>query len=485
MFPKNLVSTHRRIPNNLYPFQNLIDQSKSSLTHVNGFPLSPQDSQKYDFLVNRYQFSRSREDARQLHLQIIKNGFASELFLQNTLINIYTRVGNLVSAQKLFDEMPVRNSVTWACLISGYTRNEMPNEAVTLFRDMIRMGFLPVHYAIGSVLHACRALKSCGFRFGLQIHGFVSKTRGAFDEVACNGLILMYGNSVNSSAYYAFRVFDEMKIKTLVSWNCIISIYSQRGDAVSTFGLLSDMQLGESGMSMRPNEYTFGSLITAATSFVGCGSFLLEQVMGKIEKLGFLHDLYVGSALVSGFARFGQIGTAKKILELMSVRNVVSMHGLMVGLVGQKRGEEAAEVFMEMKDLVQLTSDSYVVLLSTFAEFSLLDEGRRKGREVHAYVVRSGLADSKAAIGNSLINMYAKCASITDACAIFELMKEKDEVSWNAIISGLDQNGCARDAVEVFHRMKKTGLIHENFTLISALSSCADWGWIRMGEQIY
>ncbi|CAK9175282.1 unnamed protein product [Ilex paraguariensis] len=349
---------------------------------------------------------------------------------------------------------------------------------------MVSEGFIPNHYAIGSVLRACQVIGSCGSRLGLQIHGFISKTRYAFDVVVCNVLISMYGSCLNSAAC-AWRVFDGIQIKNSISWNSIISIYAQRGDAISSFELFSSMQQEGLASSFKPSEYTFGSLITAAAASVDCGLFLLEQLLAKIQKSGFLQDLYVASAFVSGFARFGLLDTAKMIFGHMGVRNVVSMNGLMAGLVKQKWGEEATKVFMEMKDLVSINSDSYVVLLSAFAEFSCLEEGRRKGKEVHACVIRTGSSESKIAVGNGLINMYAKCGKINDACSVFRLMVNKDLVSWNSIISGLDHNECFGDALMSFCTMRSTGLMPSNFTLISALSSCGSLGWMRMGGQLH
>ncbi|KAK9285903.1 hypothetical protein L1049_025104 [Liquidambar formosana] len=438
----------------------------------------------YEFLVHRYQDSCSPKDAKQFHLQIFKNGFTTDLFLPNTLINIYVRIGDLVSAHKLFDEMPNKNSVTWACLISGYNQNGMPDEACALFKGMICAGFIPNHYAFGSALRACQESGPGSLKLGMQIHGLISKTRHASDVVVCNVLISMYGSCLDS-ADHARCIFDGIGIKNSISWNSIISVYSQRGDAISAFELFSSMRREGLGFSFKPNEYTFGSLITAACSSLDSGLSLLEQMLTRVKKSGFLRDLYVGSALVSGFARFGLIDYAKNIFEQMSERNEVSMNGLMVGLVRQNQGEAAAEVFMEMKDLVGINIDSYVVLLSAFAEFVMLEEGRRKGREVHAYLIRTGLIDVKVAIGNGLVNMYSKCGAIRDACSVFRLMVDKDSVSWNSMISGLDQNECFEDAVISFCTMRRTGLMPSNFTLISTLSSCTSLGCLILGVQIH
>ena len=81
-------------------------------------------------------------------------------------------------------------------------------------------------------------------------------------------------------------------------------------------------------------------------------------MLTRVKKSGLVSDLYVGSSLVNGFARFGCFDYARKIFEQMSQRNVVSMNGLMVGLVRKKHGEEATEVFVEMRNMVEMNVDS-------------------------------------------------------------------------------------------------------------------------------
>ncbi|KZV30062.1 pentatricopeptide repeat-containing protein [Dorcoceras hygrometricum] len=385
--------------------------------------------------------------------------------------------------------MSDKNLVTWACLISGCSHNNMPANAIALFGRMLSEGFIPNHYAIGSVLRACQMLGASGSGYGLQIHGLISKTRYSVDVVVCNVLISMYGSCFLGSvgSKYARHVFDGIECRNSISWNSIISVYSQRGDANLAVVFFSRMQMEHIGFGFRPSEYTFASLITAAAECpcVEDGLLLLKQLLSKIEMSGFVRDLYVGSALVNLFARFGLIETAKDILHHMGTINAVSVNGLMVGLVKLKHGEEAVELFMEMNDVVRLNLDTYGNLLSAICEYSCLEDAKMKGKEVHGYIIRTGILDGRIAVGNSLINMYAKCGSIDDAWAVFRLMLHKDSVSWSSIISSLDQNEYFEDAVWSFCSMKRVGLVPSNFTLISSLNSCGSIGWIRMGEQIH
>ncbi|CAK7322466.1 unnamed protein product [Dovyalis caffra] len=488
--PQNFISPLKQSPS-LIPLNDLVNHYKRSPhSHLKTTPIFPKVSNVGSFddliehLVSSYKHSCCPKDANLFHLKIFKHGFGSDLFLCNTLINLYTRIGDLVSSRKVFGEMPERNGVTWACLISGYTQNGMPEDACGVLKEMIFEGFFPNRFAFGSALRACQESVLCGLQLGTQIHGLILKSPYANEAALCNVVISMYGKYLGYIDH-ARRVFDEINIRNSISWNSIISVYSQRGDAVSCFELFSSMQMADSGLSLTPTEYTFGSLITAASSSIDSGLSLLEQVLARIKKSGLLANLYVGSALVGGFSRLGLFDYARKIFEQMTIKNAVSMNGLMVGLVRQKCGQDAVEVFKETRHLVDVNLDSYVILLSACAEFALLEEGRRKGREVHGYAIRTRLKDAKVAVGNGLINMYAKCGSIDYARSVFGLMVDKDSVSWNSMISALDQNGCFEDAVKSYSSMRRTGLMPSNFALISALSSCASLGCISLGQQIH
>ncbi|KAK6919216.1 Pentatricopeptide repeat [Dillenia turbinata] len=239
----------------------------------------------------------------------------------------------------------------------------------------------------------------------------------------------------------------------------MISVYSKKGDDVSCFELFSSMQKEGVGSSFKPNEYTFGSLTAVACSLVHSCSSLREQMVVRVEKSGFVQDLYLCSAFASGFARLGLINFAKRIFEQMSDRNMVSMNGL--------TGDKAVRAFLEMTDLVGSNCDSYAILLSAIADFPLTQEGRKKGREVHVFLVRNSLIDTNVTIGNGLVNMYAKCGAIDDACLIFGFM-----VSWNSEIGAFyDTETQVSEAIEV--------------TLINALAATTSLSLHGLGCQLH
>ncbi|KAG2598747.1 putative pentatricopeptide repeat-containing protein At5g09950 [Panicum virgatum] len=433
---------------------------------------------------------RRRGDAtspERLHVELVKRGLCDDLFLANHLVNSYAKGARLAAARLVFDEMPERNAVSWTCLVSGYVLQGLADEAFQVFRAMLREvepWCRPTSFTFGTVLRACQDEGPDRLGFATQVHGLVSKTEYASNTTVCNALISMYGSCAVGPPILAQRVFDGTPVRDLITWNALMSVYAKKGDVISTFTLFMDMQRDDSSIQLWPTEHTFGSLITA-TSLSWCSSSVLDQVFVRVLKSGCSSDLYVGSALVSAFARHGLLDDAKDIFLSLKERNAVTLNGLMVGLVKQHCGEESVAIFVGTRDSVAVNADTYVVLLSAIAEYSVPEEGLRKGREVHGHLIRTGSTDMKIAVSNGLVNMYAKCGAIDDASKVFQLMGTRDRISWNTIISALDQNNNCEEAVMHYCLMRQGRISPSNFAAISGLSSCASLRLLAAGQQVH
>ncbi|EXB90557.1 hypothetical protein L484_001711 [Morus notabilis] len=74
------------------------------------------------------------------------------------------------------------------------------------------------------------------------------------------------------------------------------------------------------------------------------------------------------------------------------------------------------------------------------------------GKALHAESIKSGTLFD-VLVGTSLVDMYAKCREIFDARKAFDLMPERNVVTWNAMIGGYLKNGDVESAFVLFERM--------------------------------
>jgi pentatricopeptide repeat protein len=112
------------------------------------------------------------------------------------------------------------------------------------------------------------------------------------------------------------------------------------------------------------------------------------------------------------------------------------------------------EKTMELYQLMQqegMTPNKYtfVPVLNAGASLQSLDVGRH----AHEQIIQS-CCESDLIVGNSLVNMYAKCGSMEDAGRVFNKMPSHDVVSWNAMILGHVRYGQGQKALELFQLMQ-------------------------------
>jgi pentatricopeptide repeat protein len=74
---------------------------------------------------------------RQIHVQtILIGGFASDLYVGNTMIDMYVKCGLLDCGHKVFDEMAERDVVSWTELIVAYAKSKDMESAGELFHEL-------------------------------------------------------------------------------------------------------------------------------------------------------------------------------------------------------------------------------------------------------------------------------------------------------------------------------------------------------------
>lgn len=98
---------------------------------------------------------------RQAHTQILKHGFwfqsgeESDIFVGNSLIDMYMKCGMVEDGCLVFERMVERDVVSWNAMIVGYAQNGYGTNALEIFRKMLVSGQKPDHVTMIGVLSAC------------------------------------------------------------------------------------------------------------------------------------------------------------------------------------------------------------------------------------------------------------------------------------------------------------------------------------------
>jgi pentatricopeptide repeat protein len=106
------------------------------------------------------------------------------------------------------------------------------------------------------------------------------------------------------------------------------------------------------------------------------------------------------------------------------------------------------------------------------------------GKQVHTNIIKVQF-DSDIFVETALVDLYAKCGSIEDACLVFDNMSERRDFSWNTMIAGYAQHGYGEEALQLFRRMQLAGMKPKESTFVSVLSACSHAGLVDEGRLYF
>ncbi len=194
-----------------------------------------------------------------------------------------------------------------------------------------------------------------------------------------------------------------------------------------------------------------------------------------------LADVFVGCSLIDMYAKCGSMNDAQRVFSKMPSHDVVTWNAMILGHGKSAQGHKALELFRQMQqEGVQPDSVTFVGVLNACASLVALEEGRC----AHKQIIQNG-SDSDVFVGNSLVDMYAKCGSMEDAWRVFNKMPSHDVVSWNAILGGCAMHGHGKEALKHFEQMCEEGVHPDDITFVCLLSACSHAGLVDEGMCCY
>lgn len=126
---------------------NLFTKLTESRLRVDGFVLSSMMGVFADFALV--------EQGKQMHAYAIKIPSGLDVSVLNSIVDMYLKCGLIDEAEKLFDEMPNRNVVSWTVMITGYGKHGLGKEAVNIFNKMLLENIEPDEVTYLALLTAC------------------------------------------------------------------------------------------------------------------------------------------------------------------------------------------------------------------------------------------------------------------------------------------------------------------------------------------
>ncbi|WCJ22060.1 Pentatricopeptide repeat (PPR) superfamily protein [Euphorbia peplus] len=409
-----------------------------------------------------------------VHGMVIKMGLVLDVFVGNALVAMYGKCGLVEEAARVFDYMPVKNLVSWNSMICGLSENGFAQECFKVLVDMMmgQDGFLPDNATMVTLLPVCAREEMV--EMGRGLHSLAVKLGLSEEVMVNNSLVDMYTKC--RCTYEAEVLFRMNNRKNAVSWNTIIGSFSKEGYIGKAFDLLRKMQMEEE------IELDRVTVLNILTVFSGRSQLLsLKEIHGYSIRKGFYYNELVANATVSAYAKCQMLTYAERVFRCMEIKTVNSWNALIGGLAQNGNPGRALDLYIHMTHF-GLKPDWFTISSLLLACSHL--KSLRYGKEVHGFVLRNRL-ENDSFICISLLSLYIQCGKPSSARILFDNMRDKTRVSWNAMISGYSQNELPEEALTLFRKLVSNGIQPCDIAIVSVLGACSQLSALKLGKETH
>ncbi|KAG6529547.1 hypothetical protein ZIOFF_011755 [Zingiber officinale] len=483
----------------------------------------------YPPLLNSCSALSSANLGRQVHAHVVKLGFIFDLYVGNSLIDMYSkclliddahqvledmpvsdevsynslisgyaRVGDMNTARSVFEEMPhAQNVVCWTALIDGFGKHGMISEMLDIFKRMLVSAehVLPNSATMVCLLSACA--NASNWEVGKWVAGFIEVNMITLDSFLSTALVDMYARCGDVGK--ARKVFDSICDRNVGLWNAMITGYLHGGSPEDAVRLYHHMRK----LSVEPNEITMVNLLSACASLGALD--LGREVHRTLARKRMQMNVILATALVDMYSKCGGINDACLVYVKAPNKDVVLWNAMIAGLTVHGYGKDALTVFVKMERLGVRPNDStFVSVLSACSHSGLVEEGKANFHKLLDYGLnprvehyaclvdllgRAGdLSEAVALIQRMVVPPNSAIwSSLLSACRIHGNVQLASEVGRLVLSSGEASLGCCKLLSNIFAsvsswtdvaRVRK--LIHEKAMM--NISSCS---WIEVHGTVY
>ncbi|XP_072953099.1 pentatricopeptide repeat-containing protein At5g27110-like [Typha angustifolia] len=424
-------------------------------------------------------YSYSPTHLRCLHARVISSGLHQNLYISTLLITKYFHFGDSTNARMVFDAQTQRpTKVIWNSMIKGYLKNGLPQLALDVYQEMTgrSLNCEPDKYTFHLAITACA--QGSDLELGIRIGRHAREKGFESDLLVGTALISMYCKLGRLET--ARRMFDGMPERDVVSWNTMITGYSQAGFLFEALELFKEMRFVH---GVIPTEPTLVSLVS------GCGNLGTlsggESIHAHVIKTGFEIYIFVSNSLIEMYIKCNSLVMAAALFNGMPSKDATSWSSMIGGYAQHGHPDDALKIFhrMVLNTGVQPTRP---ILLNVILACAELGDGM-KGNWVEKNYISNGRFKADSVVITALIYMYTKCRKMENSLNLLNKVAEvrQDVIAWNAAIKACAELGQVDRVLELELEMQRRDISPNSVTFLMLLSLISSIPSLKKGTETH
>lgn len=284
---------------------------------------------------------------------------------------MYAVCGRIDDARQVFNDLSRDDcsQSAWEAMLVACSRNCRTEEALVLYSEMLNRSVLPGNFAFSAMLKACFELSE--LRLGRAVHAQIVKSEESADQVVNNALLRLYAGG-DGCLMDAYRMFDVMPQRNVVSWNSLLAGLAQKGQLGECLELFRRMQHERMGFSWV--TLTIILPVCAHLTAFRRGQEIHAQIMKAIAE----PDIPVSNSLMDMYAKCGFVQSSRNVFDKMIDRDLTTWNTMLTGYAVNGCASDSLRLFEEMiKVGFRPDGITFIAVLSSCSHVGLTAEGQR------------------------------------------------------------------------------------------------------------
>ncbi|KAK6117682.1 hypothetical protein DH2020_048579 [Rehmannia glutinosa] len=271
------------------------------------------------------------------------------LSVENALIDMYAKCGCLVDARKVFDEMQIKDVISWTSMMSAYGRSGKGQQAIDLFSRMQDLGIIPDSIAFVSILSAC-------------------SHAGLLEE---------------GQNYYKLMIEEYKIVPRLEHFTCMVDLLGRAGKVDEAYTHVKQMP-------MEPNDRVWGALLSACHVYnnMDIGVIAADRLFQLApQQSGYyvlLSNIYAKAGRWKDVTLVRSIMKGRGVKKIPAVSNVELDNHVHTFLAGDRSHPQMEEIYLELDILLGKMKEAGYVPKTDTALHDVEEEEKENHLVVHS-----------------------------------------------------------------------------------------------------
>ncbi|CAM4956079.1 unnamed protein product [Rotaria socialis] len=370
------------------------------------------------------------------------------------------------NAMYLFSSITNKSNYMYTVMFKGLIANNVAEKVFDLFDEM---KIEPDQFTLNILFNACAVLNNNrAMKIGKKLLDEMPENYRNHNVMSTSAInMLMKFGDVES----AKRIFRSIKVKDIITYNAMMKGYIGNEIFDKALDLFEQIDV-------KLDDVTYIVVFNAWSKL--CNDRAMK--MGK-ELLAKMPDNYrnhngISTSAIDMLMKFGNVGSAEQMFRSIKTKGAGIYGALMNGYNLNGESWKCFKIFEEMneKDIIP-DEIEWNILIGACSKSGML-------RHCHYIMNQIPLnIQNKIRIQNALVDMWGKCGSIEKAKNVFNLVVDRDTITYNSMINAFGLNGMGSQAVELYREMSNN--LRDHISHICVLNACSHAGLLHEARTIF